>query len=97
MHEMRRGFVQEQTGDPVVMKTGPRDDMHHVMEFGVRMIEEQAIDPSVDEFVSFGLGWKFDDQIHKRRLVQRAKTFQNAVIVFVKKAVLQPRLPIFRV
>ncbi len=97
MHEMRRGFMQEETGDPVVMKTGPSDDMHHVMELGVRLIEEQPIDPSIDELVSFGLGWKFDDQIHKKNLVQRANTIQNTVIIFVKKAVLQPRLPIFRV
>ncbi len=84
MHEMCRCFVQKQAGDPIVMETGPRDDMHHVMEFGVRMIEQQAIDPSVDEFVSFGLGRKFDDQIHKKRLVQRANTIQNAVVIFVK-------------
>ena len=74
MHEMCGCFVQEQTSDPVVMKTGPRDDMHHVMKLGIRLIEEQAIDPSVDELVPLGLGWKFDDQIHKDCLVQRANT-----------------------
>jgi hypothetical protein len=96
MHEMCCGFVQEKTGDAIVMETGSGNHLHHIVELGIGVVKEQAVHPRVDQFVALGFGRKFDDEIHKNGLVHGSNTSRQTRIVFLHETVSNKRFTVFR-